>query len=72
LKTLSIKEFGTANPLSFLTMNQVNYYEFSLNNISSCFHLGYNQLSALERDLRDKSSKDHRNYILDSSIAGGV
>ena len=53
-------------------MNRVNYYEYTLNSISTCYHLGYDQLAAVERDLNDKFSKDHRNYGLALEVARGV
>ena len=53
-------------------MNRVNYYEYTLNNISTCYHLGYDELAAVERDLRDKFSKDLRHYGLELAGASGV
>ncbi len=53
-------------------MKRFNYYEFALKNISSCYHLGYDELAAVERDLNDKFSTDHRNYGLEFVEARGV
>ncbi len=47
--------------------DQSEVEELIFNNTFSSYQIGYSQLTAIERDLRDQYNKDHRNYILDFS-----